>query len=199
MRGSGELQPAADHRAMQHGDRRDLAELDLAEGAMPQPGMGDALLDVALFQLAQIEAGGKMLALAMQQHGADIVRQRGEESLMPMMVSSSSALRLCGRLSRRMATSPCRSAASEAGKCPKSGLDDAPEFTRALLLGRRRPLGAAARYRYDHVAVSLFSQQAQGVLTSGQPPSFSGRNAFSAGTVPTTLKTSHSPFNSPGF
>ena len=43
--------------------------------------MGDALLDVALFQFAQVETGGKMLALAGEQHGADIGRQRGEESL----------------------------------------------------------------------------------------------------------------------
>ena len=43
--------------------------------------MGDALLDVALFQLAQVEPGGKMLALAMQQHGADAVGQRREECL----------------------------------------------------------------------------------------------------------------------
>ena len=43
--------------------------------------MGDALLDVALFQLAQIEAGGKMLAFACEQHGADAVGQRREEGL----------------------------------------------------------------------------------------------------------------------
>ena len=43
--------------------------------------MGDALLDVALFQFAQIEAGGKMLALAGEQHGADAVGQRREEGL----------------------------------------------------------------------------------------------------------------------
>jgi hypothetical protein len=75
VRCGGQFQPAADHRAMQHRDHRRLAELDLLEGAMPQPGMGDALLDVACLQLAQIEAGGKMLALAMQQHRADVIRQ----------------------------------------------------------------------------------------------------------------------------
>ena len=32
-------------------------------------------------QFAQIEPGGKMLALAVQQHRADAVRQRGEEGL----------------------------------------------------------------------------------------------------------------------
>ena len=81
MRGGGQFQPAADHRAMQHGDHRHLAELDLLEGAVPEPGMGDALGDVVLLEFAEIEAGGEMLALAMQQHGADAVRQRGEEGL----------------------------------------------------------------------------------------------------------------------
>ena len=80
MRGRRKLQPAADHRAVQHGDHRHLAELDLLEGAMPEPGMGDALRDVALLQFAQVEAGGEMLAFAGEQHGADVVGQRGEES-----------------------------------------------------------------------------------------------------------------------
>src|SRR5512135_1822283 len=62
---------------------------------------------------------------------------------MPMLVSSSSALRLCGRLSRRMAISLCRSAANEAGKCAQNELDGFLEFTRALLLGRRRPFGGS--------------------------------------------------------
>ncbi len=43
--------------------------------------MGDALRDVALLQFAQVEAGGEMLAFAMQQHGADAVGQRREEGL----------------------------------------------------------------------------------------------------------------------
>src|SRR5664280_2378897 len=64
---------------MQYGDHRHLAKLNFLEGAVPEPGMGDALLDVALFQLAQVEAGGEMLALAMQKYGADAVGQRREE------------------------------------------------------------------------------------------------------------------------
>ena len=35
MGGGGELQPAADHRAVQHGDDRHAAEFDAIEGAMP--------------------------------------------------------------------------------------------------------------------------------------------------------------------
>src|SRR6476660_2529818 len=43
---------------------------------------------------------------------------------MPMIVSSSSALRFCGRLSFSTATLPCRSAASEVGSCAVRLLDD---------------------------------------------------------------------------
>jgi len=81
MRGGGELQSAADHRAMQHRNHWHFAKLNLLKGAVPPPGMGDALRNVALFQFAEVEAGGKMLALAMQQHGADAVRQRRKEFL----------------------------------------------------------------------------------------------------------------------
>jgi hypothetical protein len=58
MRGGREFQSAANHRAMQHGDERNLAELNFLEGAMPQIGMGDALLDVAFFKFAEIETSG---------------------------------------------------------------------------------------------------------------------------------------------
>src|ERR1039458_191301 len=75
------VRSATSRRAMQNRHHRHLAELDLVEGAVPEPGMGDALLDVALFQLAQVEPGGKMLALADEQHGADAVGQRREEGL----------------------------------------------------------------------------------------------------------------------
>ena len=76
-----ELQPAADHRAMQHRDHRHLAELDLVEHAMPHPRMLDAFGDVALGQFAEVEAGGEMLALAVEHDGLDVVRQRREEGL----------------------------------------------------------------------------------------------------------------------
>src|SRR5262245_7993483 len=47
---------------------------------------------------------------------------------MPTMVSSSSALRFCGRLSFSTATLPCRSAASEAGSCAAKLFDDIPRL-----------------------------------------------------------------------
>ncbi len=58
--------------------------------------MRDALGDVALLQFGQVEAGGEMLALAVSTtapmpSGSDV-----KNASMPMMVSSSSALRFCG-------------------------------------------------------------------------------------------------------
>ena len=76
MRRRGKFKAAADNRAMQHRNDRHLAELDFLEGAMPQTGMGDALRDIAFLQFGQIEAGGEMLALTHEQHGADAIRQR---------------------------------------------------------------------------------------------------------------------------
>ncbi len=43
--------------------------------------MLDAGIDVALGEFGEIEAGGEMLALAGEHHGADAVGQRGEERL----------------------------------------------------------------------------------------------------------------------
>ena len=45
VRGGRELEPAADHGAVQHRDHRHLAELDVLEGAMPAARMRDALRD----------------------------------------------------------------------------------------------------------------------------------------------------------
>ena len=55
---------------------------------------------VAFVQFGQVEPGGEMLAVAMQQHRADVVRQRAEEGLEAEHGSSSSALRFSARLSR---------------------------------------------------------------------------------------------------
>src|SRR6476660_993535 len=65
---------------------------------------------------------------------------------MPMIVSSSSALRFCGRLSFSTATLPCRSAASDDGSCEVWPLDDI----------RRLILCACSE---DHVARSLPAQR----------------------------------------
>ena len=81
MRRGGKLEPAADHRAVQHRDDRHAAELDALEGAMPGPRMLDAGEGVALGQFGQIEPGAEMLALAGEHDGADVLRQRAEESL----------------------------------------------------------------------------------------------------------------------
>ena len=76
-----DFEPAADHRAVQHRHHRSLAELDALEGAMPAARMRDALRDVAGGELAEIEAGAEMVALAGEHHGLDGVRQRGKERL----------------------------------------------------------------------------------------------------------------------
>ena len=79
MHRGGELQSAADHRAVQHGDHRHLAELNALEGAVPGARMRDAAEHVALFQLGEVEAGAEMLAVAGQHHGANFGRQGVEE------------------------------------------------------------------------------------------------------------------------
>ena len=113
VRRGRKLEPAADDRAMQHGNHRHLAELDLLEGAVPVARMLDAFGDVALGQLVEIESGGEMIALAVQHHGLDVLRQCLEERLEAVHRLSSSALRFCGRDSRRIAISPRSSAVSE--------------------------------------------------------------------------------------
>ena len=80
MRRGGEFEAAAHHRAVQHGDDRHLAELDGFERAMPGSRVLDAGIDVALGQLGEIEPGAEMLALRGHDDGADIVRQRCEET-----------------------------------------------------------------------------------------------------------------------
>ncbi len=83
VRGCGKLEPAADHRAVQHRDHRRLAELDVLECAVPARRMLDAFGGVALGELGEIEARGEVLAFAVEHHGLDVFGQRGEERLQP--------------------------------------------------------------------------------------------------------------------
>ena len=77
----GEFEPAAHHRAMQHGHHRHLAELNAVESAVPGTRMRDALRDVALGEFAQIKPGGEMLALRRQHHRLDCTGKCVEERL----------------------------------------------------------------------------------------------------------------------
>ena len=54
-----QLEAAADHGALQHGDHRHAAELDLVERGMPRARVGDAFGDAALRQLGEVEAAQK--------------------------------------------------------------------------------------------------------------------------------------------
>ena len=69
MRGGGKLETAADHCAMQHGNHRHFAELDLVERPVPEARMGDALGDVPLFQFPQVETRGEMSNTKLTQAG----------------------------------------------------------------------------------------------------------------------------------
>src|SRR5690606_20500219 len=71
--------PAADDGAVQDGDDRHLAEFDLLEDAMPAARMLDRFGEVALGQFIEVEAGGEMLALAVQHDALHRRRQRAEE------------------------------------------------------------------------------------------------------------------------
>ncbi len=51
VRRSGKLKTAADHRAMQNSDGRDFTELNFLKRFVPEPGMRDALCNIAFFQL----------------------------------------------------------------------------------------------------------------------------------------------------
>jgi hypothetical protein len=66
----GELEAAADDGALQHGDHRDAAELDLLERGVPRARMDDAFGDAALGDLGEIEAGAEVIAFAAQHDGA---------------------------------------------------------------------------------------------------------------------------------
>ena len=83
VRRGRKLQPAADHRAVHHGDDRHAAELDLVEDAVPDARMRDAFLGREHLQLGEVEAGGEMLALGVEHHGLHARGQRLEERLEP--------------------------------------------------------------------------------------------------------------------
>ena len=119
-----QLEPAADHRAVQRRDHRHRAELRSLERAVPHARVLHALGRVALRELGEVEAGAEMLALAVEHHGLDVLRQAAKKVSMPSMVVSSSALRFCGRDSRRIAMSPRRLAVSEAGSLGANGLPE---------------------------------------------------------------------------
>ena len=78
MRGAGQFQPAADHRALQRRDHGHAAILDAVEHPVPHLRMAQALGGVLLGQFGQIEAGGEMVADAVDDHGADALGQIGE-------------------------------------------------------------------------------------------------------------------------
>ena len=81
MRGTGQLQPAADHRALQRGDDRHAAVLDAVEHPVPHLRVAQALGGVVLGQFGQVEAGREMIADAVDDNGADVVGQIGEAIL----------------------------------------------------------------------------------------------------------------------
>ena len=64
--GRGELEAAADDRAVQHRDDRHAAELDLLERGVPRARMDDAFGDAALGDLGEVEAGAEVIAFAAQ-------------------------------------------------------------------------------------------------------------------------------------
>src|ERR1700739_2998737 len=81
MGSRGELKPAADHRAVQHGDHRHGAEFDTLESAMPGARVFDAFEGIALGKFGKIEPGAEVFAVAGKHHSADIVRQITEKNL----------------------------------------------------------------------------------------------------------------------
>jgi hypothetical protein len=66
----GQLQAAADHRAVQHGDHRDAGLVDLAEDAVPALRVQHGAEGVAVLVLGEVEPGAEVLALAGQDHHA---------------------------------------------------------------------------------------------------------------------------------
>ena len=79
MRGCRKLKAAADDGAMQHGDNRHLAEFHLVEDAMPRTRVAHAVFDAVDAQFGQVEAGGEMIAVAVQHDALHVFRQRVEQ------------------------------------------------------------------------------------------------------------------------
>src|SRR5262249_21101624 len=81
MRGSGKLQTAADHRALQYGDHGYLRMLDLVECPMKRSREANAGLRTNFRERRQIGSGGKVLPLAIDDDGARAFRRVAEEAL----------------------------------------------------------------------------------------------------------------------
>src|SRR5215468_11170570 len=79
----------------------------------------------------------------------------------PMMVSSSSALRFCGRLSFSTATLPCRSAAREAGNFTVRPLDDIHWLTICVRRGDHVAMGQLAQRSVLDQRTAAFVQGAE--------------------------------------
>ncbi len=75
MRRAGQFQPAADHRALQRGDDRHAAILNAVEHPVPHLGMQEAAGRVVIGQFGEVEAGGEMIADAVDDNRADVVGQ----------------------------------------------------------------------------------------------------------------------------
>ena len=83
MRRSGKLKTSAHDSAVHHGDDGNLPKLDLIEDAMPQAGVPDRLFDVVRTQIGQVEAGRKVVAIAVQHHRLHALGQMIEKRLDP--------------------------------------------------------------------------------------------------------------------
>src|SRR5439155_6628777 len=81
MRRAGQLQSAANHRALERSDHRHAAILNAVEHPMPHLRMPQTVGRIVFGQLRQIETGREMIADAMDDDGADIVREFGKAIL----------------------------------------------------------------------------------------------------------------------
>ncbi len=79
MSRSGKLQPAADYRAMQHGDHGHGTEFERVEGLVPHSRVRHALRRRPLLKLRQVETGAEVVASAVQHDHGDTVGRRREE------------------------------------------------------------------------------------------------------------------------
>jgi hypothetical protein len=81
MRRTGKFQPAADDRAAQRGDHGHAAILNTVEHPVPHLRMPQAFGRIVLGQFRQIEAGGEMVANAVDDNRADSIREIREAIL----------------------------------------------------------------------------------------------------------------------
>src|SRR5450631_403496 len=78
MGGAGQLQTAANDRAMQRRYDRHAAKFDRLKGAMPEAGMFDRAVEIGFDQFAEIEPGREMLAGPMDHRRFDTWRKRAK-------------------------------------------------------------------------------------------------------------------------